>query len=130
VIIHSLGTELLDVADTVTEKVLPISQLKQLLLVSITAKVRPVAVAESRGLGDQLTETFVKSPPSPEVMADFVNPIMQLILTGDTLKVGRVTAVFVPPAKKSEEPEAEVTNKIGMVGQVSPSIVKMKFTAA
>jgi hypothetical protein len=65
-------------------------------LVSVTAKLNPVAVLASPAVGDQSTDTLVGSPVLPEVMGDFVRTIMQLIFAGLTLKVGRETAVFVP----------------------------------
>jgi hypothetical protein len=96
--------------------------------VSVTAKVNPVAVIGSPAVGDQRTETLEGSPPLPEVMADFVNPpIIQAVFVGDALKVGRDTALFVPPTLKSETPEEGVAYRVGEVGQ--PSTVNLNSTA-
>ena len=85
---------------------------------SLIAKVKPVAVLASPEVGDQLTETLVKSPPSPEVILDFViNPKIQAVFTGFTLNIGKDTALFEPPMVKSEEPEEVDTSRVGGLGQ-------------
>jgi hypothetical protein len=94
--------------------------------VSITAKVRPVAELASPAVGDHSTETLAGSPLL-EVMADFANPMMQAAFGGDTLKVGRVIALFVPPMVKSDAPEGVDIIKVGGLGQ--PSIVNSKSTS-
>ena len=94
---------------------------------SVTAKVNPVAVIGSPAVGDQTTETLEGSPPLPEVMPDFINPIIQAVFAGDVLKVGRDTALFVPPTMKSEEPEGVDTVKAGGLGH--PSTVNLNSTA-
>jgi hypothetical protein len=83
---------------------LVISQFVQGALVSVTAKVNPLDVLEFPAVGYQSTVTLAGSPLL-EVMADFVNPMMQAAFGGDTLKVGRDTALFVPPMVKFEAPE-------------------------
>ena len=84
---------------------------------SLAVNVRPVALLLSPAVGDQSTVTLAVSPPLPEVIDDFVSPIVQAELAGFTLKVGRVTALFDPPMKKSEEPERVDTSKVGKLGQ-------------
>jgi hypothetical protein len=69
--------------------------------VSLTVKVRLVAVLASPALGDQSTDTFEGSPPFPEVIPVMVNPMTHAEFIGDTLKVGKETALFEPPMVKS-----------------------------
>ena len=68
---------------------------------SLIVKVRPVAVVASPALGDHSIDTLDGSPPSPEVIPVMVNPMTQAEFTGDTLKVGKETALFEPPMVKS-----------------------------
>ena len=77
VIVQFKGEESLEEVETVTEKVLFTS------LVSLTAKINPVASLASPAVGDQSTVTLAGSPPLPEVITDFViNPIMQNLFAG------------------------------------------------
>jgi hypothetical protein len=64
-------------------------------LVSVTAKLNPVAELASPEVGDQSTDTLLGSPALPEVIDDFVRTIMQEVFVGFTLKVGREAAVLV-----------------------------------
>jgi hypothetical protein len=68
---------------------------------------RPVAELATPALGDQSTVTLEGSPPLPEVIVDFENPIMPSVveITGKVLNVGKGTAVFDPPTMKSDAPE-------------------------
>jgi hypothetical protein len=97
--------------------------------VSFNAKAIPVAVLESSAVGYQSTITFEGSPPSLEVMADFDNPIMQNGFAGNTLKVGKDTALFKPPIVKSEEPEGVVVREHGG-GFTATDTVKLEITVA
>ena len=63
-----------------------------------------VAVLASPALGDQSTDTLDSSPELPEVITDFVNPIMQAGFAELTKKVGSVIALFDPSMVKSEVP--------------------------
>ena len=70
---------------TAVEKIFPMAQFKQPLPVSAIEKVRPVAVLAFPAVGDQSTETLVRSPVT-EVVVSFVRAIIQEALTGVTPK--------------------------------------------
>ena len=85
---------------TAVEKIFPMAQFKQPLPVSAIEKVRPVAVLAFPAVGDQSTETLVRSPDTKVVVA-FEREMMQAVLTGFTPKVGKGTGLFVLAIVKS-----------------------------